>query len=101
LLQSEDGEISGLQAIHEHIYKFYMGLMGTKEPKFLALQVYCGPEGEKVSDKENKVHALSFSMKDLDEVLKDKKKTSMAPRPDGFLVAFFKKNWNMLKDLVF
>jgi hypothetical protein len=77
-----------------------MGLMRTKEPKFLALQVYCWPNGEKVSDKENEALALSFSRNELDEVLKDKK-TSMAPRPDGFLVAFLKKNWNMLKDLVF
>jgi hypothetical protein len=40
-LQSEEGEISGQQAIQDHIYQFYMGLMGTEEPKFLPLHANC------------------------------------------------------------
>jgi mannosylglycoprotein endo-beta-mannosidase len=40
-LQSEEGEVSGQLAIQEHIYKFYMDLMGSDEPKFLNLAENC------------------------------------------------------------
>jgi mannosylglycoprotein endo-beta-mannosidase len=49
-LQSEEGEITGPAAIQEHIYKFYMGLMGTEDPKFISLQTNCWTGGEMVAD---------------------------------------------------
>jgi hypothetical protein len=81
-LQSEEGEISGQKDTRHHIYKFYMGLMGTEEPKFLVLQANCWPEVEKVSVKDNEALALSFTREELEEVLKGTK-IAMAPRPDG------------------
>jgi hypothetical protein len=38
-------------------------------------------------------------MEELEEVLKNTK-TATAPVPDGFSVAFFKKLWPKLKDLI-
>jgi hypothetical protein len=36
-LCSDEGVISGQQAIQAHIYQFYENLMGSEEPKFLNL----------------------------------------------------------------
>jgi hypothetical protein len=99
-LQSEEGQITGPAAIQEHIYKFYMGLMGTEDPKFISLQTNCWTGDEKVAAKDNAALALSFSREELEEVLAGTK-TATAPGPDGFPVAFFKKNWALLKDMVF
>jgi hypothetical protein len=99
-LQSEEGEITGPAAIQEHIYKFYMGLMGTEDPKFISLRSNCWSGEEKVADEDNAALALSFSREELEEVLTGTK-TATALGPDGFPVAFFKKNWVLLKDMVF
>jgi hypothetical protein len=88
---SDDGEITGQESIQEHIYQFYMGLMGTEEPKFIALHANCWLGNELVSDKDNDGLALSFTREELEEVLKGTK-TATALGPDGFPVAFFKKN---------
>jgi hypothetical protein len=40
-LNSEEGNFFGQQAIQEHIYKFYLELMGSEEPKFLKLATNC------------------------------------------------------------
>jgi hypothetical protein len=99
-LLSEDGEIIGQENIQEHIYQFYMGLMGTKEPKFIALQANCWLGNEIVFAEDNDDLALSFTSEELEEVLKGTK-TATALGPDGFLVVFFKKNWGLIKDMVF
>jgi mannosylglycoprotein endo-beta-mannosidase len=88
---TEEGEISGQERIQEHIYQFYMGLMGTDEPKFLGLHSNCWVGNVLVSADESDALALSFTREELDEVLKGTK-TATAPGPDGFPVAFFKKN---------
>jgi hypothetical protein len=97
---TDDGEISGQECIQEHIYQFYMGLMGTEEPKFIALHANCWQGSELVSADDCDALALSFTREELEEFLKGTK-TAMAPGPDGFPMAFFKKNWDLLKDIVF
>jgi hypothetical protein len=77
-----------------------MGLMGTEDPKFISLHANCWTGDEKVAAEDNAALALSFTREELEEVLADTK-TGTAPGPDGFPVAFFKKNWAMLKDMVF
>jgi hypothetical protein len=99
-LQSEEGEISGPAAIQDHIYKFYMGLMGTEDPKFISMRSNCWSGEENVADVDNAALALSFSREELEEVLAGTK-TATAPGPNGFPVDFFKKNWVLLKDMVF
>jgi hypothetical protein len=68
-----------------------MGLMGTEDPKFISLQANCWPEDGKVSAEDNATLALSFTKEELEKVLAGTK-TATAPGPDGFPVAFFKKN---------
>jgi hypothetical protein len=97
---TEEGEISGQERIQEHVYQFYMGLMGTEEPKFLRLHPNSWVGNELVSAEDSDALALSFTREELDEVLTGTK-TATAPGPDGFPVAFFKKNWDLLKDMVF
>jgi mannosylglycoprotein endo-beta-mannosidase len=99
-LISEEGEIFGQQAIQEHIYKFYLELMGSEEPKFLKLASNCWAEEGRVSREDNDALALSFTMEELEEVIKNTK-TATAPGPDGLPVAFLKNFWPLLKDLVF
>jgi hypothetical protein len=88
--------VSGQLAIQEHIYKFYLDLMGSEEPKFLNLAENCWNEDGSVSQEENEVLALTFTMEELEEVLQGTK-TATAPGPDGLPVAFFKKFWPVLK----
>jgi mannosylglycoprotein endo-beta-mannosidase len=98
-LQSEEGEVFGQLAIQEHIYKFYLDLMGSEEPKFLNLAGNCWNEDGSVSQEENEVFALTFTLEELEEVLQGTK-TATAPGPDGLPVAFFKKFWPVLKQWV-
>jgi mannosylglycoprotein endo-beta-mannosidase len=88
-LNSEEGEIFGQQAIQDHIYKFYLELMGSEEPKFLKLATNCWAEEGRVSREDNDALALSFTMEELEEVIKNTK-TATAPGLDGLPVAFFK-----------
>jgi hypothetical protein len=74
--------------------------MGSKETKFIKLRQNCLPEVDRVSVEENEMLALSFTHEELEEVLKNTK-TATAPGPDGFPLAFFKKFWHVIKDLVF
>jgi hypothetical protein len=89
-LQSEEGEITGPTAIQEHIYKFYMGLMGAEDPKFISLHTNCWTGDEKVSVEDNAALALSFSREELEEVLAGTK-TATAPGPDGFWLLSLKR----------
>jgi hypothetical protein len=77
-----------------------MELMGLEEPKFLKLDPNCWAEEDRVSREDNDVLALSFTMEELEEVIKNTK-TAMAPCPDGLPVAFFKNFCPLLKDLIF
>jgi hypothetical protein len=52
-MRSEDGEISGHQTIKEHVYQFYIGLMGSEEPKFLGLGHNSWPVEERVFAEKN------------------------------------------------
>jgi hypothetical protein len=97
LLSTEDGEISRARDIQRHVYEFYIGLMGSEDPKFLNLGLDCWDPG--VSPKENEVLLILFTMKELEEVVKYTK-TATTPGPDGFPVAFFKKFWHLTKDLL-
>jgi hypothetical protein len=74
--------------------------MGSDKPKFLSVSHNCWSAEEKVSVEENEALALSFTREELDEVLKSTK-TAMALGQDGFPLAFYKKFWSLLKDLVF
>jgi hypothetical protein len=53
-----------------------------------------------VSREDNDALALSFTMEELEEVIKNTK-TATAPGLDGLPVAFFKNFWPLLKDLIF
>jgi hypothetical protein len=50
----------------------------------------------RVSTTENEGLLLTLSEQDLEQIVKEMK-TDTAPWPDGFLVAFFKKHWSMVK----
>jgi hypothetical protein len=69
-LVSEEGEVSGQQAIQEHVYKLYMELMGSEEPKFLKLETNYWSEEEQVLDEENEALGLSFTMKNWKKFLR-------------------------------
>jgi hypothetical protein len=74
-----------------------MGLMGSEDP---TLHANCWTEDGKVFAKDDAALALSISREELEDVLAGTK-TATAPGLDGFPVAFFKKNWAMIKDMVF
>jgi hypothetical protein len=71
--------------------------MGSEDP---TLHANCWTEDGKVFAKDDAALALSISREELEDVLAGTK-TATAPGLDGFPVAFFKKNWAMIKDMVF
>jgi hypothetical protein len=73
--------------------------MGTEEPQLITLVSSLWDLESRVSDAENVAFALTFSPQELDEVLAQTK-LDTAPGPDGFLVAFFKTVWSLLKPLI-
>jgi hypothetical protein len=74
--------------------------MGSEEPKFLKLATNCWAKEDRVSREDNDALTLSFTMEELEEVIKNTK-TATAPGLDGLPVAFFKNFWPLLKDLIF
>ena len=67
---SEQGVISDPRGLQEHIYSFYRELLGEQgELRSLALSPDMWAMVGRVSDEENKELMLTFSEKDLDEVL--------------------------------
>jgi mannosylglycoprotein endo-beta-mannosidase len=88
-LQTPDGPISEKGAIQAHIYNFYRELMGTEDPQVLTLVHGLWDTSQCVSLEENCRMAITFTDRDLDEVLAQTK-TETALGPDGLPVAFFK-----------
>jgi mannosylglycoprotein endo-beta-mannosidase len=88
-LQTPDGPIVEKNAIQAHVYNFYRELMGTEEPQLLTLVEGLWAVDHCVSPEENFKMAITFSERELDEVLAQTK-TETAPGPDGLPVAFFK-----------
>jgi mannosylglycoprotein endo-beta-mannosidase len=72
-------------AIQGIIYAFYRELMGTEEPKRLALDPNFWPSHSRVIDQENVELMRSFTMDELEAVLRETK-TNTVPGPDGFPV---------------
>jgi hypothetical protein len=83
----------------QHIYEFYIGLIGTDEPKFLSLRASCWLESARTSVEDNDHLSITFSSEELEEIVKSMKMAT-APGPDGFLVAFFKNSWHLVKDML-
>ena len=96
---SDLGPISASSLIQQHIYEFDTALMGSEEPKILGLAVQPWLTERMVSAEENNDLCLTFLLEELDQCPSDTK-TNTAPVPDGFTIAFFKKFWPLLKDLV-
>jgi hypothetical protein len=96
-LISASGEVEEQQALMEHIYAFYQGLMGSAgEPRAFGLSPNLWEEGKRISLEENQELELTFTADELEEVLHSMKPDS-APGPDGFPVLFFKRFWGILK----
>ena len=73
--------------------------MGTEEPKVLGFVDQPWPPERMISPEENGTLCLSFLREDLGQCLSDTK-TNTAPGSDDFPVAFFKKYWPILKEMV-
>jgi hypothetical protein len=67
-----------------------MALMGSEEPTFLSLASHCLDARQQVNAMENEALVISFTMKELEEVLKATKNVT-PPGTDGFRVAFLNK----------
>jgi hypothetical protein len=91
-LRNDQDLITDPKEIRRHIYQFYIDPMGLDEPKFCSLANQFWPGSACESDAENNQLAITFSMEELESLVKDTK-TATAPRLDGFPVAFFKKCW--------
>jgi hypothetical protein len=76
-----------------------MDLMGSDEPKFCSLANNFWPALTCVSSVENDQLAITFSMEELEAVVNETK-TATTLGSDGFQVAFFKKCWPWVKDLL-
>jgi hypothetical protein len=73
--------------------------MGAEEPKLISLAPDIWLPHNRVLEEENENLLRSFSMEELEDVLKDTK-SDTAPGPDGIPVLFYKRFWPMIKVLV-
>jgi hypothetical protein len=97
ILITDHGEVEEQADVLKHVYQFYEGLMGSvgeERAFFLAPNLWL--EERRVMDEENLRLELTFTPKDLEEVLLSMK-PNLAPGPDGFPVLFFKRFWGILK----
>ena len=85
--------------ICNHIYDFFIGLLGTAEEKQLCLREDLWGPHERVSQEENAGLVLSFLPEEIDRALSSMK-TGTAPGPDRWPVEFFKKFWPSLKNVL-
>ena len=99
-LVSEQGNISDPRGLQEHIYSFYRELLGEPgEPRSFALSPDMWAMVGRVTDEENEELMLTFSEKDLDEVLASMK-VDTAPGPDGLPVIFYKSFWALAQPYI-
>jgi hypothetical protein len=98
-LNSGEGLTTDKLAIQGIIYAFYRELMGTEEPKRLALDPNFLPSHSRVTDQENVELMRSFTMDELEVILRETK-TDTVPGTDSFPVLFYKRCWPMLKHIV-
>jgi hypothetical protein len=99
LLPRSRGVVTEPGVIQELIYGFYRNLMGAEDPKLLSTIQDLWPAHQCVSDQENEDLMRSFTVAELDFVLRDTK-SDTAPGPDGLPVQFYKRFWPMLKSAV-
>jgi hypothetical protein len=93
----DQGIITEPSALEEHIYEFYRELLGSPgENSWFALAPQLWDAAGTVLPEENTAIMLSFTDRELDEVLQGMK-TDTAPGPDGFPVCFFKAFWSLIK----
>jgi hypothetical protein len=95
----QQGLISDKLHIQNRIYEFFMALMGSEEPTFLSLASHCLDARQQVNAMENESLVISFTMKELEEVLMATK-TVTPPGTDGFRVAFLKKIKPIIKNVL-
>jgi hypothetical protein len=75
----------------EHVYSFYHGLMGSRgEDRVFSLATDLWTGDRKISPVENLALELTFTTKELEEVLLSMRPDS-APGLDGLPVTFFKR----------
>nr|XP_020177078.1 uncharacterized protein LOC109762617 [Aegilops tauschii subsp. strangulata] len=99
-LQSEQGLLLRQGDIMQHVYQFYIQLMGTCEPPLARLRTdLWGPSG-RVSEAENEELCLAFTPREIDAAVHGMK-SDTAPGPDGWPVAMFKRFWSLLQGQIF
>ena len=69
-LETSQGVISSPALIQQHIYEFYISLMGSEEPKLLSLSHQPWGADRMISNAENEDLALTFTLEELEECLK-------------------------------
>uniref|UniRef100_A0A453CMW0 Endonuclease/exonuclease/phosphatase domain-containing protein n=1 Tax=Aegilops tauschii subsp. strangulata TaxID=200361 RepID=A0A453CMW0_AEGTS len=99
-LQSEQGLLLQHSEITQHIYDFYISLMGTDEAQQARLSTDVWLPYQKVLHSENEELGLAFLPKEIDDALLSMR-TDMAPGPDGWPVAMFKHFWPLLRDPIY
>jgi hypothetical protein len=95
-LRSDSSLVTDKVAIQELVYSFYRGLMGSEEPQWLSLSPNTWSARFRVSQQENEDMMRTFTLEELDFVLKETK-TDTAPGPDELPMLFYKKLWPHLR----
>jgi hypothetical protein len=91
--------ISDPVELRKHIEDYYKGLFGSEERGVMKLQADLWREAGSLSVEEAEILAKPFSEKEIKEAL-DEMNPNLTPSPDGLTVAFYKKNWEKIKELM-
>jgi hypothetical protein len=92
-LETDDGEVSDMKLLREHVERYYKDLFGKEERGQIRLREDLWVEQGCLNDLEAASLVEQFLEKEIKESL-DEMKVNSAPGPDGFTVGFFKNFGN-------
>lgn len=92
-LESDHGEIRGESEIKDHVENYYKKLFGREETGNIRMRENMWSEEGRLSDAEAQELVRPFTMKELEEALKDMDPCS-APGADGLGVGFYLTFWD-------
>jgi hypothetical protein len=98
-LEEGDREIRDPREIRDHVEKYYKDLFGAEMEGSIELGDNFWAEDGRLSEIEAGELIRPFTIKELEEALKDMDVNS-APGPDGLPVGFYREFWNELKIIV-
>jgi mannosylglycoprotein endo-beta-mannosidase len=95
-LEQREGTIVGQNSLKTYIFEYYKSLFGDPTPNHFGMLESENNDIPQLSDEENRILTTDFTEKEVHRAILQMEKNK-APSPDGFLVEFYHKFWDVIK----